>query len=179
MPEPDLAAEPLDLGAHRLDDADQAEGADVRLGDPGDLLRRAGADELVEHLARQVARIGDLPPELAVGERAGAAFAELDVRFRVEDAAPPQAPGVAGPLAHRRPRSRTIGAKPVWARTSAANRPHGPKPTTTGRGAAPRAESAGAAGDVAIARVGRGPHVRIAAWRASSAASSATSQSTL
>ena len=41
--EADLAAEPLDLVAHALDHADQAEGADVRLGDPGDLLGRAGA----------------------------------------------------------------------------------------------------------------------------------------
>ena len=71
-----------------------------------DLLRRAGADELVEHLARQVARVADLAPELAVGERAGAAFAELHVRLRIEHAAPPQAPGVAGALAHRACRAR-------------------------------------------------------------------------
>src|SRR6185503_4455809 len=44
-------------------------------------------------------RIADLAPELAVGERAGAAFAELHVRFRVEDAAPPQPPGVLRSLA--------------------------------------------------------------------------------
>ncbi len=99
--EPDLAAEALDLGAHLLDHADQAEGADVRLGDEADLFRRAGADEFVEHLAREMARIADLAPELAVGERAGAAFAELHVRFGVEHAAAPQAPGVLGALAYR------------------------------------------------------------------------------
>src|SRR5205085_11333198 len=99
--EADLAAEPLDVVAHPLDDADQAEGADVRLGDPEDLFRGAGTDQLVEDLARQVARVADLAPQLAVRERSGAAFAELHVRFRVEDAAPPQAPGVARPLAHR------------------------------------------------------------------------------
>ena len=98
--EADLAAEPLDLVAHVLDHADQPERADVRLGDVADLLGRAGADELVDHLARQVARVADLAPELAVGEGAGAALAELHVRLRIEDAAPPQAPGVLGALAH-------------------------------------------------------------------------------
>ena len=99
--EADLAAEALDLGAHLLDHADQPEGADVRLGDAGDLLGRAGLDELLDHLARQMARVADLAPELAVGKGAGAALAELDVRFGIEHAAPPQAPGVAGALAHR------------------------------------------------------------------------------
>ena len=72
----------------------------MRLGDEADLLGRAGADELVDHLAREVARIADLAPELAVGERPGAAFAELHVRLGVEHAAAPQAPGVLGALAH-------------------------------------------------------------------------------
>ena len=98
--EADLAAEALDLGAHLLDHADQPEGADVRLGDVGDLLGRAGLDELLDHLAREMARVADLAPELAVGKGAGAALAELDVRFGIEHAAPPQAPGVAGALAH-------------------------------------------------------------------------------
>src|SRR6185369_283447 len=95
--------EATDLGAHLLHHAHQAEGADVRLGDPGDLLGRAGLDELLDHLAREMARVADLAPELTVGERAGAALAELDVRFGIEHAAPPQAPGVAGALAHRPP----------------------------------------------------------------------------
>ena len=44
--EADLAAQRLDLGAHLLDHADEAEGADVRLADVEDLFRRAGLDEL-------------------------------------------------------------------------------------------------------------------------------------
>src|SRR5204862_6327876 len=92
--EADLAAEPLDLVAHAFDHADQPERADVRLGDEADLLGRAGADELVDDLACQVARVADLAPQLSVGKGAGAAFAELHVRFGIEDAAPPEAPGV-------------------------------------------------------------------------------------
>ena len=42
-----------------------------------------------------------------------------------------------------RPRSRTSGRSPIWARTSAAKMPHGPKPTTTGRGRPLVAKSAG------------------------------------
>ena len=101
LAEADLAAQRLDLGAHLLDHAHQAEGADVRLGDVEDLLRRAGLDELGQHLARQVARVADLAPELAVGEGARAALAELHVGLRVEHALAPQAPGVLGALAHR------------------------------------------------------------------------------
>ena len=65
-----------------------------------DFLRRAGFDEFGQHLAGQVAGVLDLAVELAVGECAGAAFAELHVGFRVEHAAAPQAPGVLGALAH-------------------------------------------------------------------------------
>jgi hypothetical protein len=42
----------------------------------------------------------DLAVELAVGEGAGAAFAELHVGFGVEGVLAPQAPGVLGALAH-------------------------------------------------------------------------------
>ena len=101
LAEADVAAQRLDLGPHLLDHAHQAEGADVRLGDVEDLLRRAGLDELGEHLARQVPRIADLAPQLAVAEGAGTPFAELHVRCRVEHAAAPQAPGVLRALAHR------------------------------------------------------------------------------
>jgi len=45
---------------------DQAERADMRLGDEQDLLGRAGLDEFAEHLARQMARVADLAPQLAV-----------------------------------------------------------------------------------------------------------------
>ena len=43
-----------------------------------------------------------------------------------------------------RPRSSTSGRSPIWARISAANRPQGPKPTTSGRGRPPAWKSAGA-----------------------------------
>ena len=65
-----------------------------------DFGRRAGLDELGQHLAAVVVRVLDLAVELAVGERAGAAFAELHVGFRVEHRPAPQAPGVLGALAH-------------------------------------------------------------------------------
>ena len=65
-----------------------------------DLPGRAGRDEFRDDLARQVARVADLAPELAVGKSAGAALAELHVGFGVEHAAPPEAPGVLRPLAH-------------------------------------------------------------------------------
>ena len=42
------------------------------------------------------------------------------------------------------PRSMTIGFKPICAKTSAANMPQGPKPTTTGRAVLCSAQSAGA-----------------------------------
>ena len=86
--------------AHAFDHRHQAERADMRLGDVEDFLRRAGLDELGQHLAAEVMRVLDLAVELAVGERAGAAFAELHVRFRIEHRLAPQAPGVLGALAH-------------------------------------------------------------------------------
>jgi hypothetical protein len=46
-------------------------------------------------------RVLDLAVKLAVGERAGAALAELHVRFRIEHRLAPEAPGVLGALAHR------------------------------------------------------------------------------
>ena len=95
-----LAAELLDRAAHVFHDGDQPEGADMRLGEIEDFGRRAGLDELGQHLAAVVMRVLDLAVQLAVGERAGAAFAELHIGFRVQLAPPPQAPGVLGALAH-------------------------------------------------------------------------------
>ncbi len=77
--EPHLAAQRDDLLAHRGHHAREAEGADVRLADVEDLLRRAGPHELVHDLATEELRILDLAVELAVGEQARAAFAELHV----------------------------------------------------------------------------------------------------
>jgi hypothetical protein len=155
LAEADLAAQRLDLGAHLLDHADQAEGADVRLGHVEDLLGRAGLDELGQHLARQVARVADLAPQLAVAEGAGAAFAELHVRL-----------GVSTPWRHRPqvslvrsrtalPRSSTIGRSPICASTSAAKMPQGrsrPPPGAAG----PRARSPPARWPTSGSGVGRG-----------------------
>jgi hypothetical protein len=103
------------------------------LRDVEDLLRRAGLDELGRAPCGRDARVLDLAVELAVGEGAGAAFAELHVRFRVEHLLrhSPQVSFVRSRTAL--PRSRTIGLKPICARTSAAKMPAGPKPTITGR----------------------------------------------
>ena len=62
--------------------------------------RRAGGDEFGEHLPAEMPRVLDLAPQLAVGKRAGAALPELHVRFRVQHALPPEAPGVLGPFTH-------------------------------------------------------------------------------
>ena len=70
----------------------------MRLGQ--DFRRRARFHELGQHLAVEISRVLDPAVELAVGERPGAAFTELDVGFGVEHAAPPQVPRVLGPLAH-------------------------------------------------------------------------------
>ena len=64
----DFAAEGDDLGSHPLDHADEAEGADVRMREVKDFLRRAGLDELGQHLAPEEARVLDLAVELAVGK---------------------------------------------------------------------------------------------------------------
>ncbi|MNZ81480.1 hypothetical protein D3C78_1001490 [compost metagenome] len=95
-----FAAEGDDLGAHVLDHAGEAEGADVRLVDVEDLFRRAGLDELLQHLAAEEVGVLDLAVQLAVGEGPGAALAELHVGLGVEHALAPQAPGVLGALAH-------------------------------------------------------------------------------
>ena len=95
-----FAAERDDLRAHLLDDAGEAEGADVRLADVEDFLRRAGAHELVHHLAAVELRILDLAVELAVGEQARPALAELHVGFRRQDVLAPQRPGVLRAPAH-------------------------------------------------------------------------------
>jgi hypothetical protein len=72
----------------------------VRFADVEDFRRRARLDELFQHLAAVKLRVLDLAVQLAVGEGAGAAFAELDVRFRVQRVLAPQAPGVLGAFAH-------------------------------------------------------------------------------
>ena len=138
-------------------------------------------DELVDHLARQVARVADLAPQLAVGERAGAAFAELHVRFGIEDAAPPQAPGVARALAHRAAALEDERAKPHLRQQQRGEDAAGAE---ADHDRARRSAAGGEVGwrprDGAVARVGRwAARARSPAWRASTASSSATSQSTV
>ena len=128
-----LAAERDDLLAHRRDDAGEAEGADVRLADVEDLRRRAGAHEFVHHLAAVELRILDLAVELAVGEQARAALAELHVGLRRQVFWRHSAQVSWVRRRTSRPRSSTMGLKPICASSSAANSPQGPKPTTSGR----------------------------------------------
>ncbi len=58
------------------------------------------ATNSVKHLAAVKLGVLDLAVELAIGKGAGAALAELHVRFRREYPAPPQRPGILGALAH-------------------------------------------------------------------------------
>ena len=99
--EADFAAQFLDRGPHQLHHLHQPEGADVRLADIQDFRRRLGLDELGQHLAAVMLRVLHLGPQLAVRKRAGAAFAELHVRLRVQDPLAPQAESVLGSFSHR------------------------------------------------------------------------------
>ncbi len=94
-----FAAQCFDFRADGFDHGDQAEGADMGFGDEQDLFRRAGFDEFRQHLAAMQKRVADLGIELAVGEGAGTALAELHVGFGLQGVAAPQAPGVLGALA--------------------------------------------------------------------------------
>ncbi len=88
-------------------------------------LRRAGLYELGENLAAQISRILDLAVELAVGKCPGAAFAELDIGFRIQHRAPPQAPGVLGTLAHHLATLQDDGAKTRLRQDQAREQPAG------------------------------------------------------
>jgi hypothetical protein len=111
-PESVFPPERLDRRPQPLDDRDQPERADMRLAAPQDVVRRSGADKFFQHLAAMVQSVADPAPQLAVGERAGAALAELDVAFRLQLAAPPQAPGIARAFAHHFPAVQHQRAKP-------------------------------------------------------------------
>ena len=133
----------------------QPEGADMGMGLGEDFLRRAGLDEFGQHLAAQMARVLDLAVELAVGKSAGAAFAELDIGFRVEHRAPPQAPGVLGALAHHLAALQDDGAKTRLRqdqRGEQAARARRRSPAGAGM-------SAGALATGLVFHVGRGPRV--------------------
>ena len=83
--EADRAAEADDFLADVAHDVAQDVRADVRLVQVEDLRRRPRRNECLEHIAH--VRIADARRELAVGERARPAFAELDIRLGVERAA--------------------------------------------------------------------------------------------
>ncbi len=90
--------------------------------DVEDLVGRAGLDELLQHLAAEEARVLDLAVELAVGEGAGAALAELHVATRGSSTFLRHRPQVS--LVRWRtalPRSSTIGRKPICASMRPAN----------------------------------------------------------
>ena len=95
-----FAAQPLDRLAQAFDHRHQPEGADMRVRFGEDFRRRARLDEFGQHLAVEMPRVFDPAVELAVGKGARAAFAELNVRFGVQHAAPPQIPCVLGALAN-------------------------------------------------------------------------------
>ena len=95
-----FAAQRFNFFAHGGDHAGEAEGADMWLADVENFLWRAGFDELLQHLAPVMFGVFDLAVQLAVGEGAGTAFAELHVGLGVEHVLAPQAPGVLGALAH-------------------------------------------------------------------------------
>ena len=133
------------------------------LADEEDLFRRAGLDELGQHLAREVARVADLAPQLAVARRCRRRLRRTARSTRGSSTPWRHRPQVS--LVRSRtalPRSSTIGRRPICARISAAKMPQGPKPTTTGRGRPDAAEVRRRMADEAVARVGRGAHMAVA-----------------
>ena len=100
MTEAHLAAAHDDLAPEALHDLDEHVRADVGLGVISNVLRRAVRRELREHEAD--ARVVRAGVELAVGEGARAAFAELHVALGVERAARAK----RGDLRAARPRVR-------------------------------------------------------------------------
>ena len=95
-----LAAQRLDCPAQALHHGHEPECADMRMRFGENFLRRAGLDELCQHLAAKKARILDLAVEFAVRKCARAAFAELHIGFGIEDGAAPKPPRVLGAFAH-------------------------------------------------------------------------------
>ncbi len=159
--EADLAAQRLDLGSHLLDHADQPEGADVRLADVQDLFGRTGLDELGQHLARQVPRIGDLAPQLAVRKRAGATLAELHVGLGVQHTAAPQAPGVLRALAHRLAALEHDRRQAHLGQDQGCEQAAGAETDDQGAQAPGAIEARWRVGSESVARVGRRPHMGV------------------
>jgi hypothetical protein len=151
-----LAAQRDDLLAHRRHHAGQAEGADMRLADVEDLPGRR-PDELMHHLAAVELRVLDLAVQLAVGEQPRAALAELHVGLRRQVFLRHSAQVSLVRWRTSLPRSSTMGRKPICASSSAANRPQGPKPITSGRSL----QACGRLRHGVVGRVGRRCHVAV------------------
>ena len=161
LAEADVAAERHDLGAHLLDHADEAKGADVRLGHVENFFRRTGLDELGQHLAREMPRIADLAPELAVREGAGSAFAELHVRFGVEHALTPQPPGVFRAFANLPSALEDDRAEAHLRQHEGGEKPARAEPDDDGPWPQPRPVVGRQFGNEAVPRVGADPDMLI------------------
>ncbi len=105
-----VAAQGDDLLPQRAHDGLQVIGAHVGLCLPEDRLRRARAAERLQH--GPAARVPDAAVQLAVGERARAALAELHVALRVERPAVPERGHVLRPLLHGFAPLHDRGTKP-------------------------------------------------------------------
>src|SRR3990167_4690701 len=79
-----LASQRLDLGSHVFNHGHEPECSDVRMGFGQDFGGRARRNKFTQHLAAEKSRVLDLAVELAVRKGASAAFAKLDIRFRIE-----------------------------------------------------------------------------------------------
>ena len=152
-----FAAQGDDACAQVFHHLDQLEGADVRVRFDQDLGRCTGFHKLLHHLAPQVARVFDLAPELAVRERAGAAFAKLHIALGVQRVFAPQVPGVFGALAYRRAAFEHDGFESHLRQQQRGKHAAGPKAHhhraqgQRGRGLAHRV----------VGHVGRGAYVRV------------------
>ena len=155
---PIFSAERLDCLADAHHHGDQPESADMRMRLGQDFLGRSGLDEFGQHLAAKMARILDPAVELAVGECSGAAFTKLRVGFRLEHPAPPQAPGVLGPLAHR---CAAFDDNRAESHLRQHQRGQQPARSCTDHHRARAGIVFRRAGDEAIGGIGRRPHMRI------------------
>ena len=87
-PETDFAAQPQDLGAYIFYDFPQPVGADMRLRQIADLLRRARAHKSVQHIPLQ--RVAAPGRQFTVGKRTRTALAELHVRILIQRTSRPK-----------------------------------------------------------------------------------------
>jgi hypothetical protein len=152
-----FAAELFDGGAQALHHGDEPKGADMRLAGDQDLLRRAAADELLQHAAAEMGGVAHAGPELAVGEGAGPALAELHVAFRRQHAAAPQGERVLRALAHHLAAFEDDGPEAHLRERERREQPARPRADHH----RPVGQLLRRAGDMAVGHVRRGHHVRV------------------